>query len=111
MNPGKVDRTRLVKLTDLPNVGPAIAEDLRLLGIDRPGQLAGQCPFELYRMLCEKTGLRLDPCVLDVFMSVTRFMAGEEARPWWKYTEERKRRLGPDSAGKATGRVRDHRTG
>lgn len=90
MNPSKVDRTRLATLTDLPNVGPAIAEDLRLLGFHRPSQLVGQNPSEMYRMLCEKTGRRQDPCVLDVFVSVTRFMAGEEARPWWAYTRERK---------------------
>lgn len=93
MNPSKVDRTRVVKLTDLPNVGKACAEDFRLLGIHQPGQLAGECPFELYEMLCEKTGARHDPCVIDVFMSVTRFMDGEEARPWWNYTAERKRLL------------------
>jgi hypothetical protein len=30
--------------------------------------------------------------VIDVFLSVTRFMAGEDAR-WWDYTAERKRTL------------------
>jgi hypothetical protein len=90
MSPSKVDRARVVKLTDLPNVGPACAQDLRLLGIEEPGQLVGQDPFEMYRLLCEKTAMRHDPCVIDVFMSVTRFMAGEDARPWWAYTQERK---------------------
>jgi hypothetical protein len=90
MNPSKVDRRRVVKLTDLPNVGPACAKDLRLLGIETPNQLAGQDPFQMYRLLCEKTSVRHDPCVIDVFMSVTRFMAGEDARPWWAYTQERK---------------------
>lgn len=90
MNPRKVDRTRVVELTDLPNVGPAIAEDLRRLGIHRPCQLVGKNPIEMFQRLCEETGLRQDPCVLDVFVSVTRFMAGEEARPWWAYTRERK---------------------
>jgi hypothetical protein len=47
----------------------------------------------MYEMLCEKTASRHDPCVIDVFMSVTRFMAGEAARPWWDYTEERKQLL------------------
>ena len=93
MNPCRVDRTRVVVLTDLPNVGKASAEDFRLLGIHNPSQLAGKCPFEMYEMLCEKTALRHDPCVIDVFMSVTRFMAGEEPRPWWEYTEERKQTL------------------
>ena len=93
MNPNKVDRTRVVTLTDLPNVGEAGAKDFRLLGIDKPSQLMGKCPFEMYEMLCEKTASRHDPCVIDVFMSVTRFMAGEEARPWWEYTAERKKSL------------------
>jgi hypothetical protein len=93
MNPNKVDRTRIVKLTDLPNVGEASAEDFRLLGIHKPSQLTGKCPFEMYEMLCEITASRHDPCVIDVFMSVTRFMAGEEARPWWEYTAERKKSL------------------
>lgn len=97
MNPNKVDRSRVVKLTDLPNVGKSMAEDFRQLGIHNPGQIAGKCPFEMYEMLCEKTASRHDPCVLDVFMSVTRFIAGEKARPWWEYTEERKKSLLPKS--------------
>lgn len=93
MNPSKVDRARVVELTDLPNIGPASAGDFRLLGIHQPSQLAGKCPFEMYEALCEITAKRHDPCVIDVFMSATRFIAGEEARPWWAYTEERKRLL------------------
>lgn len=90
MNPHKVDRTRLKQLTDLPNVGKAVAEDLRLLGFHSPEQLAGQSPFEMYERLCRKTGQRQDPCVLDTFMSITRFMDGEPPRPWWEYTAARK---------------------
>ncbi|MDZ4701132.1 MAG: helix-hairpin-helix domain-containing protein [Rhodothermales bacterium] len=91
MNPQKVNRSRLNRLTDLPNIGKASAGDLVLLGIESPEQLVGKDPFELYDRLCHLTGLRQDPCVLDVFISVTRFMAGDEPRPWWEYTEERKR--------------------
>jgi hypothetical protein len=93
MNPRKVDRTRVAVLTDLPNIGPACAADLRRLGIHEPGQLAGKCPFEMYEMLCLKTASRHDPCVIDVFISVTRFMAGEDPLPWWAYTTERKQAL------------------
>ena len=95
MNPDKVDRTRLGKLTDLPNIGLAIAADLRLMGINRPNDLAGQSPLELYHMLSTIKGKRQDPCLLDVLISITRFMEGEEPRPWWIYTEERKRMLKP----------------
>lgn len=98
MNPNKVERSQIKTLTDLPNIGPAGAEDLRLIGIDEPRDLLEKCPFAMYQVLCEKTGTTHDPCVIDVFMSVTRFMAGEEARPWWTYTEERKRTFTPKGA-------------
>lgn len=94
MHPARVDRDRLVALTDLPNVGPSIAGDLRLLGIESPVQLVGRDPFELYRTLCVRTGVRHDPCVLDVFMSVTDFLGGGAPRPWWDFTAERKARFG-----------------
>ncbi len=92
MNPSKVSRDRLETLTDLPNIGPAMARDLQLLGFDHPSQLAGQDPQALYDRLGELTGIRQDPCVLDVLVSVTRFMDGGEPRPWWHYTPERKNR-------------------
>lgn len=93
MSPGKVDRSRVVALTDLPNIGEAMAKDLRLLGIHKPGQLVGRNPFEMYERLCEITGTRHDPCVIDVFISITRFMDGDDLRPWWAYTDERKQLL------------------
>jgi len=95
MNPSKVSRTRLSKLTDLPNIGEAIAKDFQLLGIHHPSQLVGRNPFEMYETLCKITATHHDPCVIDVFISVTRFMDGEEPLPWWEYTEERKRLLMP----------------
>jgi len=85
-------------LTDLPNIGKACAEDLRQLGIYEPDQLVGKCPFEMYAKLCEKTAMHHDPCVIDIFISVVRFMNGEEPRAWWTYTEERKRLLRQRSA-------------
>ena len=90
MNPTKVDRNHLLRLTDLPNVGPAVATDLRRLGIDSPEQLKGRNAFALYDQLCSITWHRQDPCVIDVFLSITRFMEGDEARPWWHYTAQRK---------------------
>jgi hypothetical protein len=90
MNPDKVERSLVRRLTDLPNVGPSLANDLRLIGIDEPGQLVGRCSFEMYATLCEKTGVRHDPCVLDVFMSITSFMDGGAAKPWWYFTAQRK---------------------
>ncbi|MGI2094038.1 helix-hairpin-helix domain-containing protein [Shewanella oncorhynchi] len=93
MNPAKVVRAEVKQLTDLPNIGKACAADLRLLGINKPEQLLDRNPYELYQTLCDKTGQRHDPCMLDVFISITRFMAGEEPKPWWFYTDERKNTL------------------
>jgi hypothetical protein len=84
--------TEAVELRQLPNIGPAMIGDFHALGITRPAQLAGQDPHLLYRRLCEITGTRHDPCVLDTFISAVRFMDGEAPRPWWHYTAERKRR-------------------
>jgi hypothetical protein len=87
------DRAAYVELTDLPNIGPAMAADLRLLGIEEPAQLVGRDPYELYDRLCLATAQRQDPCVLDVFIAAVRFMEGEPAQPWWAYTAERKAAL------------------
>lgn len=94
MNPSKVTLSRTYKLTDLPNVGPAMARDLELVGIRAPAEIVGRDPLALYETLCRKSGCRHDPCVLDTFMSITDFMSGHKPRPWWEYTAERKRRYG-----------------
>ncbi len=93
MNPAKVNRNRLSALSDLPNIGKACAADLQLLGITQPAALKSVDPVDLYERLCVAKGRRVDPCMLDVLISVTRFMAGEDARPWWAYSAERKAML------------------
>ena len=94
MNPAKVERSRVKNLTDLPNIGKASAADLHLLGIHEPQQLVGLNPYQMYQRLCDITQVRHDPCVIDVFISITRFMDGEAPRPWWDYTDERKQSVG-----------------
>ena len=84
-------RDLITKLEQIPNVGPATAGDLRLLGIENPQALVGKDPHALYLKLCKKTGARQDPCVLDVFISCVRYMEGAPRRPWWAYTKQRKR--------------------
>jgi len=81
-------------LEQLPNIGPSLAADLRLLGVAHPRELASKDAFALYRSLCERTGKRQDPCVLDTFMAATDFMRGAEPRPWWLYTPQRKAAYG-----------------
>jgi hypothetical protein len=81
-------------LEQLPNIGPALAADLRLIGIQRPSDLCGKDAFVLYQKLCAATGQRQDPCVLDTFMAAVDFMRGAPAAPWWKYTAQRKALFG-----------------
>ena len=77
-------------LEQIPNIGPAMAGDLRQMGIAHPQELQGRDAFALYQQLCELSGQRHDPCVLDTFMAATDFMRGAPATPWWLYTPQRK---------------------
>jgi hypothetical protein len=86
-------RSEFTDLEQLPNVGTATADCFKQIGVSCPLHLVGRDPYELFDELCRVTGVRYDPCVLDQFISVVRFMDGESARPWWKYTTERKRTL------------------
>lgn len=81
------------RFTDIPNVGPATADDFARLGLRAPAELAGCDAFALYRRLCDIDGMRHDPCVIDVFLASVDFMRGAPARPWWHYTSERKAAL------------------
>jgi pathogenicity locus Cdd1 protein len=86
-------RKQLARLEDIPNIGPAIAADLRQLGITSPDNLPGRDPYALYDDLCRITGQRHDPCLLDTFIAAVRYMEGAPKKPWWKYTAERKREI------------------
>jgi hypothetical protein len=92
-----MDQGKLKRLEDVPNIGPAIAAKLRGIDVVEPTDLIGRDPYELYEELNARTGVRHDPCLLDVFVAATRFMLGEPARPWWSYTAERKARIGGQS--------------
>ena len=83
-----------IHLEQLPNIGPSLAADLRLLGVQHPRELATRDAFVLYQSLCAITGRRQDPCVLDTFMAATDFMRGAPAAPWWTYTAQRKALFG-----------------
>lgn len=95
-------------LEAIPNIGASIANDLRSLGIQRPPDLIGRDPHALYEALCHRTRTRQDPCVLDTFISAVRFMEGAPARPWWRYTAERKKRF--PSLSSRNGATRGART-
>ena len=87
----RMPRREPTALEDVPNIGRSIARDLRRLGIEAATDLVGRDPWALYQELSDVTRTRQDPCVLDTFISAVRYMEGAPARPWWKYTAERKR--------------------
>ncbi|HEX4682541.1 MAG TPA: helix-hairpin-helix domain-containing protein [Gemmatimonadaceae bacterium] len=86
-------RERIIRLQQIPNVGPRIAGDFHKLGLHHPHELAGRDPYELYARINAITGVRQDPCLLDTFIAAVRYMEGAPKRPWWHYTVERKRAL------------------
>jgi predicted flap endonuclease-1-like 5' DNA nuclease len=90
-------------LEQIPNIGSALADDLRSVGVKHPRELANKDAFVLYQQLCAVTGERQDPCVLDTFMAATDFMRGAPAAPWWHYTAHRKLLYGQIETPAATG--------
>jgi hypothetical protein len=93
-SPKAASAAECLRLEQLPNVGPSIAANLRQIGIEKPSDLRGEDAWLLYRRLCEVTGQRQDPCVLDTLMAATDFMRGAPAAPWWSYTPIRKATFG-----------------
>jgi hypothetical protein len=79
------------KLQDIPNVGPAMVRDFIQLGIKDPKDLKTKDAFKLYKKMCQISGTRQDPCVLDTYIAVIDFMNGAPARPWFYYTKSRKK--------------------
>lgn len=83
----------LTRLEQMPNIGPRLARDLRMLGILKPSDLGGKDPHKLYLKLCKLTSEHHDPCVLDTFMAAVDFAGGSPPKPWWAFTAERKKRF------------------
>lgn len=81
------------RLEQIPNVGKAVAEDLRSIGITRPEQLKGKDGLTLYHKLNKTTGVRHDPCMADTLLAAVDFMDGGKPKPWWKFTARRKKLL------------------
>lgn len=81
----------------LPGVGPSIANDLRSLGIRSVRDLARRDPERLYRLLCDETGERQDPCVLYTFRCAVYAARTKGPDPallnWWAW---KGRTLNPD---------------
>ena len=83
----------MTKLEDLPNIGPAIAADLRSIGIRTPAELFESDPLPTFEALAKVMGQRHDPCVFYTLLAVKHFAQSGQSVPWWTFTEEGKKIL------------------
>ena len=80
-------------LRSIPGIGPSMAADLRLLGMERPSDLAGRDPQALYDELERLSGTHMDRCVLYVFRSAVHYAgtpqpdAEPELTKWWNWKD------------------------
>ena len=91
----------LTKLTDLPNIGKAIAADLLAVGVASPEDLKVKDALEIFNGLKAVMGHRHDPCVYYTLLSAKHFMATGESLPWWKFTAQGKADLALNRRSKA----------
>ncbi len=78
------------RLTDIPNIGPSSAADLRSIDFAPPDDVRRKDPLVAYKTLRGPAGQRHDPCALNAFVAAHDFMNGGAARPWWRFTAKRK---------------------
>ncbi|QQR50389.1 TfoX/Sxy family DNA transformation protein [Candidatus Nomurabacteria bacterium] len=82
----------LQELQILPNVGPAVAEDLYSIGIQKVSDLKNKNPDKLYAELEKLAGTHVDRCMLYVLRSLV-YMAKTGERnitkvAWWKFKDK-----------------------
>ena len=81
-------------LGDLRGIGKAMLKDFELLGVKSVRQLKSQEAHELYDRMCEISGQRQDPCVLDTYRCAIEQARNpnlpEEQKDWWYWSRVRK---------------------
>ncbi len=81
----------LKELQRIPEVGPAVAEDLYGLGITSVRALKGRNPERLYARLCRQAGQPIDRCMLYVFRCAVYFASHTRHDParlrWWNWKD------------------------
>lgn len=80
----------MTRLEDLPNIGTAIASDLRAIGIVTPEQLAKRDPLATYLALAKQMGHRHDPCALYTLLAVKEFLDHGDKLHWFKFAAQGK---------------------
>ena len=80
-------------LQSIPGIGPAMAADLRSLGVKKVADLKKADPQRLYDRLCAKTGAKQDRCVLYVFRCAVYYASRPVHEPeklkWWNWKDNR----------------------
>ena len=78
-------------LQEIPGVGPSIARDLRLLGIQRVEQLRGRDPERLYAKSNALCGMTQDRCLLYVFRCAVYYASEPKPKArllkWWNWKD------------------------
>jgi hypothetical protein len=92
--PLQLSKAHSRELADLKSVGPATLRDFEQLDIRSVLELARQDPVRLYEELCHRTGVRQDPCVMDV-LTCAIAQARDPKLPaaqcnWWYWSRKRK---------------------
>ncbi len=82
------------ELKDLRGIGRKMLEDFDRLGIRSVAQLKTHEADELYRRMCEISGTRQDPCVLDTYRCAIEQARNPhlpaEQTNWWFWSRLRK---------------------
>lgn len=82
------------KLSDLRGIGKAMLLDFDKLGITSVRQLRAQKADVLYQRMCEISGQRQDPCVLDTYRCAIEQARNpdlpREQQDWWYWSRLRK---------------------
>ena len=82
------------QLKNLRGIGKKMLEDFDRLGVTSVSQLKSRDAEELYRRMCEISGQRQDPCVLDTYRCAIEQARNpdlpEEQRDWWYWSRVRK---------------------
>lgn len=83
-------------LTDIPGVGPSIANDLQSLGYSKPADLRGEDPEAMYERLMAQSGAHIDRCILYVFRCAVYYARTDNPDTdrllWWNWKDNAKQR-------------------
>jgi hypothetical protein len=92
-----------LQLKDLRGIGERMLEDFQKLGIRSVPELKSRDAQKLYDRMCELTGTRQDPCVLDTYRCAIEQARNpdlpKEQTDWWYWSRLRKAER-PGSPGK-----------